>query len=148
MFRNNEIGVAADRRDRRDLSREGIIFHVDAAQATGKVAIDPSTLKVDLMSFFRPQDLRPQGIGALTCAASRASASKRRCTAVGMSVASAPAPGNPPDRRHGRGLPSAREEMAEENKRIGKLRDKLFSGLSDIEAVHVNGDMEQRASQP
>jgi cysteine desulfurase len=146
MFVNNEIGVIQPIAEIGELCREkGIVFHVDAAQATGKVEIDLDKLKVDLMSFCAHKTYGPKGIGALYV---------RRKPRVRLEA-----------QMHGggheRGLRSgtlathqivgmgesfriAREEMAAENARIAKLRDKLLAGLTDIEATFVNGDLEHR----
>ena len=146
MFVNNEIGVIQPIAEIGEICREkGIIFHVDAAQATGKVAVDLSTLKVDLMSFSAHKTYGPKGIGALYV---------RRKPRVRLEA-----------QMHGggheRGFRSgtlathqivgmgeafrlAREEMAEENARIGALRDRLLKGLSDIPSVYINGDVEHR----
>jgi len=146
MHVNNEIGVIQDIEAIGEFTRErGIIFHVDAAQSTGKVEIDLDQMKVDLMSFCAHKTYGPKGIGALYV---------RRKPRVRLEA-----------QMHGggheRGMRSgtlathqivgmgeafriAREEMATENERIRMLRDRLYDGLKDMEEVYVNGDPEHR----
>ena len=146
MFVNNEIGVIQPIAEIGEICRDkGIVFHVDSAQATGKVEIDLSSLKIDLMSFSAHKTYGPKGIGALYI---------RRKPRIRLEA-----------QMHGggheRGFRSgtlathqivgmgeafriARLEMVDENKRIKALRDRLFKGLSDIEQVFINGDMEHR----
>ena len=146
MLVNNEIGVIQPIAEIGEICRgKGIIFHVDAAQATGKVLIDLTAIKVDLMSFCAHKTYGPKGIGALYV---------RRKPRVRLEA-----------QMHGggheRGFRSgtlathqivgmgeafrlAREEMGVENERVRMLRDRLLKGLSDIDQVFINGDMEQR----
>lgn len=146
MHVNNEIGVIQDIAAIGAICREHrVIFHVDAAQSTGKVEIDLAKLPVDLMSFSAHKTYGPKGIGALYVRRQPRVRLKAMMHGGG----------------HERGLRSgtlathqivgmgeafrlAREDMAEETKRIGRLRDKLLAAVKNIEEVYINGDLEQR----
>lgn len=146
MYVNNEIGVIQDIAAIGEICREkGILFHVDAAQATGKVQIDMQRLKVDLMSFSAHKTYGPKGIGALYVQRKPRVRLEAQMHGGG----------------HERGMRSgtlathqivgmgeafriAQEEMATENERVRMLRDRLLAGLTTMEEVHINGDMEHR----
>ena len=146
MFVNNEIGVIQDIPAMGALCRErGIIFHVDAAQATGKVPIDLATLKVDLMSFSAHKTYGPKGVGALFVR--RKPRVRIEAQMHGGGHERGMRSGTLPTHQivgMGEAFRLAKAEMATENERIRMLRDRLWQGLSQIEEVYVNGNMEQR----
>ena len=146
MLVNNEIGVIQDVAAIGALCRErGIVFHVDAAQATGKVPIDLARMPVDLMSLTAHKSYGPKGIGALYVRHEPRVRIEAQMHGGG----------------HERGLRSgtlaahqiigmgecfriAREEMEAEVPRMRALRDRLLRGLADLPEVRVNGDMTHR----
>lgn len=146
MLVNNEIGVIQPIAEIGEICRErGIVFHVDAAQATGKVDIDLARLKVDLMSFSAHKTYGPKGIGALYVR--RKPRVRLEAQMHGGGHERGLRSGTLPTHQiagMGEAFRIAREEMTGEIKRIRALRDKLHHGLADIEAVEVNGDMEHR----
>lgn len=146
MLVNNEIGVIQDIEAIGQICRDnGVIFHVDAAQATGKVVIDLATLPVDLMSFSAHKTYGPKGIGALYV---------RRKPRIRIE-AQMHGGGHERGMRSGTLAPHqivgmgeafriAREEMATENERIRMLHNRLVAGLTEIEETYVNGDLTNR----
>jgi len=146
MLVNNEIGVIQDIAAIGEICRDkGILFHVDAAQATGKVVIDLQQLKVDLMSFSAHKTYGPKGIGALYVR--RKPRVRLEAQMHGGGHERGMRSGTLPTHQivgMGEAFRLAQEEMATENERIRMLRDRLWRGLSGMEEVHLNGDMEQR----
>jgi cysteine desulfurase len=146
MLVNNEIGVIQDIEAIGNVCREhGVIFHVDAAQATGKVDIDLAKLPVDLMSFSAHKTYGPKGIGALYV---------RRKPRIRIE-AQMHGGGHERGMRSGTLAPHqivgmgeafriAREEMHTENERIRMLHNRLLKGLTEIDETYVNGDLNHR----
>ncbi len=146
MFVNNEIGVIQDMAAIGTLCRErGIIFHVDAAQATGKVEIDLATLPIDLMSLASHKTYGPKGMGALYVR--RKPRVRLEAQIHGGGHERGMRSGTLPTHQivgMGEAFRIAREEMGAEQERIRMLHRKLVSGLTDIEQVFINGDMVRR----
>jgi cysteine desulfurase len=146
LFVNNEIGVIQDIATIGEICREkGIIFHVDAAQATGKVMINLAELKVDLMSFCAHKTYGPKGVGALFVR--RKPRIRIEAQIHGGGHERGMRSGTLPTHQivgMGEAFRLARLEMGTENERIRMLRDRLWAGLSTIEEVYLNGDIEQR----
>jgi cysteine desulfurase len=146
MFVNNEIGVIQDIPRLGEFCRErGIIFHVDSAQATGKVVINLAEIKVDLMSFSAHKTYGPKGMGALFVR--RKPRVRLEPLIHGGGHERGMRSGTLPTHQivgMGAAFELARTEMAVENDRIRMLRDRLWKGLSTIDAVYLNGDLEHR----
>jgi cysteine desulfurase len=146
MFVNNETGVIQDITAIGEICRSrGIIFHVDAAQASGKAPIDLAALKVDLMSFSAHKVYGPKGIGALYVR--RKPRVRIEAQMHGGGHERGMRSGTLPTHQivgMGEAFRLAKLEMATENERIRMLRDKLLKGLSEIEELYVNGDLERR----
>jgi cysteine desulfurase len=146
MLVNNEIGVIQDIPTIGAMCRErGIIFHVDAAQATGKVDIDLSTLPVDLMSLASHKTYGPKGIGALYVR--RKPRVRIEAQMHGGGHERGMRSGTLPTHQivgMGEAFRIAREEMGEERERIHMLHKRLMDGLSDIEQTFLNGHPEKR----
>src|SRR5574343_243145 len=146
MFVNNEIGVIQDIAGIGALCREkGILFHVDAAQATGKVAIDLNTLPVDLMSLASHKTYGPKGIGALYVR--RKPRVRLEAQMHGGGHERGMRSGTLPTHQivgMGEAFRIAREEMGVEQERIRMLHHKLVAGLTQIEQVFINGDLTRR----
>jgi cysteine desulfurase len=146
MFVNNEIGVIQDIPAIGAVCREhGVIFHVDAAQATGKVEIDMAKLPVDLMSLASHKSYGPKGMGALYVR--RKPRIRIEAQMHGGGHERGMRSGTLPVHQivgMGLAFEIAGQEMAEENTRIAALHKRLLDGLSDIEQVFVNGDLTRR----
>ncbi|MGZ8272349.1 MAG: IscS subfamily cysteine desulfurase [Burkholderiaceae bacterium] len=146
MFVNNEIGVIQDIPAIGEMCRaRGIVFHVDAAQATGKVIVDLQQLKVDLMSFSAHKTYGPKGVGTLFVR--RKPRVRLEAQMHGGGHERGLRSGTLPTHQivgMGEAFRIAKEEMATENERVRMLRDRLWTGISRMEQVFLNGDWEQR----
>src|ERR1700757_9998 len=146
MMVNNEIGVIQPIAEIGELCRsKGVIFHSDAAQASGKVPIDLEKLKVDLMSFSAHKTYGPKGIGALYVR--RKPRVRLEAQIHGGGHERGLRSGTLPTHQivgMGEAFRIAREEMSSDNERIRALRDRLLEGLTEIPEVYVNGDMHRR----
>ena len=146
MYVNNEIGVIQDIPAIGEICRSrGIIFHVDAAQATGKLPIDLAALKVDLMSFSAHKTYGPKGVGALFVR--RKPRVRIEAQMHGGGHERGMRSGTLPTHQivgMGEAFRLARLEMATDNERIRMLRDRLRQGLSEIEEIYINGNIERR----
>ena len=148
MHVNNEIGVINNIKEIGELTREkGIIYHVDAAQSTGKVAIDLSDLEVDLMSFSAHKTYGPKGIGAMY--ARRKPRIRLEAQIHGGGHERGMRSGTLATHQivgMGEAFKIAKEDMTSDNLRIKHLRDKFWNGLKDMEEVYLNGDEHERAA--
>ena len=146
MLVNNEIGVIQPIKEIGELCRKkGIIFHSDAAQATGKVHINLEELKVDLMTFTAHKTYGPKGVGALYVR--RKPRVRLEAQMHGGGHERGLRSGTLPTHQivgMGEAFRIAREEMDSEIAHVRALRDRLAKGLMEIEEVYINGDMEHR----
>ncbi len=146
MLVNNEIGVIQDIPAIGAMCREkGILVHVDAAQATGKMPIDMATLPVDLMSLTSHKTYGPKGIGALYVR--RKPRVRLEAQMHGGGHERGMRSGSLPTHQcvgMGEAFALAQAEMGTDNERVRMLQTRLLTGLQDIEQVFINGDMERR----
>jgi cysteine desulfurase len=146
MLVNNEIGVIQDIAAIGAICRErGVVLHVDAAQATGKVQIDLAALPVDLMSLASHKTYGPKGIGALYVR--RKPRVRIEAQMHGGGHERGMRSGTLPTHQcvgMGEAFAIARAEMGVEGERIRGLQQRLLRGLSDVEQVFVNGHLEKR----
>ena len=146
MAVNNEIGVVQDIDAIGNLCRsKGVLFHVDAAQATGKIPLDMHSQCVDLMSLSAHKSYGPKGIGALYVR--RKPRVRIEAQMHGGGHERGMRSGTLPTHQivgMGEAYRLAKEHMASENERIRALRDRLMAKLADIPEVIVNGDLTQR----
>jgi cysteine desulfurase len=146
MYVNNEIGVIQDVTAIGNICREkGVIFHVDAAQATGRVEFDISKMPIDLMSLTSHKTYGPKGIGALYVR--RKPRIRIEAQMHGGGHERGMRSGTLPTHQcvgMGEAYRIAKEEMVQENKKISALQQRLMNGLKGIEQVFINGHETQR----
>lgn len=148
MHVNNEIGVIQDIAAIGELTRShGILFHVDAAQSAGKVEIDLQQLKVDLMSFSAHKIYGPKGMGALYVrrkprvrieAQTHGGGHERGMRSGTLAVHQIAGMGE--------AFRIAKKEMSADHARVLALRNRLWSGLKEMEEVYLNGDLDHRVA--
>ncbi|WP_291971122.1 IscS subfamily cysteine desulfurase [Candidatus Symbiopectobacterium sp.] len=147
MHVNNEIGVVQDIAAIGEMCRShGIVFHVDATQSVGKLPIDLSKIKIDLMSFSGHKIYGPKGIGALYVR--RKPRIRIEAQMHGGGHERGMRSGTLPVHQivgMGEAYRIAKEEMVAEVARLSALRHRLWNGIKDIEEVYLNGDLEQGA---
>jgi cysteine desulfurase len=146
MYVNNEIGVIQDIAGIGAICREkGIVFHVDAAQATGRVEFDLSTLPVDLMSLTSHKTYGPKGVGALFVR--RKPRIRLEAQMHGGGHERGMRSGTLPTHQivgMGEAYRIAKAEMAADNVRIRALHERMLAGLKDVEQVFINGHETKR----
>jgi cysteine desulfurase len=146
MLVNNEIGVIQDMQTLGSICREkGVIFHVDAAQATGKVHIDLNALPIDLMSLASHKTYGPKGIGALYVR--RKPRIRLEAQIHGGGHERGMRSGTLPTHQivgMGEAFRLAKLEMEQDNQKARELHERLLAGLTDLEQVFVNGHLEKR----
>ena len=146
MAVNNEIGVVQDLNTIGALCREkGIIFHVDAAQASGKMDLDMQTMPIDLMSLASHKTYGPKGIGALYVR--RKPRIRLEAQMHGGGHERGMRSGTLPTHQivgMGEAFRIAKDEMAQDLEHAKRLQQRLLDGLKDVEQVFVNGDLEHR----
>lgn len=146
MHVNNEIGVITDIAAIGELTRaKGVFFHVDAAQSTGKVAIDVEAMQVDLMSLSAHKTYGPKGIGALYVR--RKPRVRLEPQIHGGGHERGMRSGTLPTHQivgMGEAFRLAKLEMVQEQARILTLRNRLWDGLKDLEEIYLNGDLTHR----
>ncbi len=146
MHVNNEIGTITDIAAIGEITRaRGILFHVDAAQSTGKIDIDLDAMKVDLMSFCAHKTYGPKGVGALFVR--RKPRVRLEAQIHGGGHERGMRSGTLPTHQlvgMGEAFRIAKIEMHAEQERLRSLRDRLWAGFQDLEQVFVNGSLEQR----
>ncbi len=148
MHVNNEIGTVTDIAAIGEITRaKGVLFHVDAAQSVGKLPIDLSEMKVDLMSVCAHKIYGPKGIGALYVR--RKPRVRLEALIHGGGHERGMRSGTLPTHQivgMGEAFRIATEEMADEKVRLEALRQRLWDGFKDMEEVHINGSQEQYVS--
>ncbi|KVQ40753.1 cysteine desulfurase [Burkholderia cepacia] len=146
MLANNETGVIQPVTEIGALCRaRGIVFHCDAVQAAGKIPVDVNALNVDLLTVTAHKVYGPKGIGALYVR--RKPRVRIEAQMHGGGHERGMRSGTLPTHQivgMGEAFRLAKEEMAEESRRVGALRDRLLAGLSTLDEVYVNGDLARR----